>query len=47
MPLANALMTSEKKKQSLLKEFVTSGTSVGIANIVTLPLGEDTGTMRG
>ena len=35
-----SLMTSEKRKQSLLKEFVTSGTSVGIANIATLPLGE-------
>ncbi|CAL5221301.1 g3469 [Coccomyxa viridis] len=31
-------MTSEKKKQSLVKEFVTSGISVGTANIVTLPL---------
>ncbi len=37
----NVLMTSEKKKQSLLKEFVTSGISVGTANIVTLPLGEN------
>ena len=37
----SVLMTSEKKKQSLLKEFVTSGISVGTANIVTLPLGEN------
>ncbi len=39
--LVSVLMTSEKKKQSLVKEFVTSGISVGTANIVTLPLGEN------
>jgi len=39
----DALMPPDKKsrKPTLLKEFVTSGISVGVANIVTLPLGKE------